>query len=288
DPERRAKGYALQYAFAISRTLGWAEAVVVVDADSEVSPHLLEAFAARLERGAPAVQARYGVLNPMDSWRTRLITVAKACFHDVRSRARERLALSCGIRGNGWCVPHRTLHRVPYRAFSLAEDVEYGLALGRAGLRVHYADEAAVLGEMVSGERAARSQRRRWEHGRAQLRAQVPSLLRRGTPVALDLALDLLLMPLAWVALSIVVTGAAAWWLHAEAALWAAAACGATLALHVARGAQLTGLGWDAATALLHVPGFVLWKLWVMVPGRAASAPWLRTERENAGRVARP
>ncbi|HUS23497.1 MAG TPA: glycosyltransferase family 2 protein, partial [Candidatus Binatia bacterium] len=129
DPERRAKGYALQYAFAISRTLGWAEAVVVVDADSEVSPHLLEAFAARLERGAPAVQARYGVLNPMDSWRTRLITVAKACFHDVRSRARERLALSCGIRGNGWCVPHRTLHRVPYRAFSLAEDVEYGLAL---------------------------------------------------------------------------------------------------------------------------------------------------------------
>jgi len=37
----------------------------------------------------------------MASWRTRLITIAKAAFHIVRSRARERLKLSCGIRGNG-------------------------------------------------------------------------------------------------------------------------------------------------------------------------------------------
>jgi glycosyltransferase involved in cell wall biosynthesis len=86
DTSLRGKGYALQYAFGASLGEGWANAVVVVDADAEVSVNLLEAFAARIESGAHAVQAHYGVLNPMASWRTRLITIAKASFHIVRSR----------------------------------------------------------------------------------------------------------------------------------------------------------------------------------------------------------
>ncbi len=55
---------------------------------------------------------------------------------------------------------------MPHDAFSIVEDLEYGIRLGRAGHRVHYAWEAEVLGEMVSSEKAARSQRRRWEGGR--------------------------------------------------------------------------------------------------------------------------
>ena len=95
-------------------------------------------IAARIAGGAVAVQAHYGVLNPQASWRTQLITIAKGAFHIVRSRARERLGLSCGIRGNGWCVTHELLQRVPYRCFSLTEDLEYGIQLGLAGLRVGY------------------------------------------------------------------------------------------------------------------------------------------------------
>src|SRR6185503_643631 len=144
DSVRRGKGFALQYAFRASHEAAWADAVVVVDADTEVSTNLLEAFATRIEAGADAVQVRYGVLNSEASWRTQLLAVAKACFHDVRSRARERLALSCGLRGNGWCVTHCLLAEIPYEAFSLVEDVEYGITLGLAGYRVHYADEAFV------------------------------------------------------------------------------------------------------------------------------------------------
>ena len=52
-------------------------------------------------------------------------------------------------------VTHTLLKNVPYRAFTLAEDVEYGIEAGLAGYRVHYADEAHVNGEMVSDAKSA-------------------------------------------------------------------------------------------------------------------------------------
>ena len=100
------------------------------------------------------------------------------------------------------CFTHAVLREVPHEAFSIVEDLEYGIRLGRAGHRVHYAWEAEVLGEMVSGEKASRSQRRRWEGGRWAMTRQFGlPLLARGacasaTRVLLDLAMDLLVPPL--------------------------------------------------------------------------------------------
>jgi hypothetical protein len=74
-----------------------------------------------------------------------------AAYHVLRSRARERQRVSCGIRGNGWCVTHKLLASVRYQAFSLAEDLEYGIALGLAGYRVHYAGEAHASQDMTVG-----------------------------------------------------------------------------------------------------------------------------------------
>src|ERR1700738_585177 len=111
DLTRRGKGYALAHAFTWSRSAGIADAVAVVDADSVVSANLLESFAARIESGACALQAHYGVLNATDSWRTRLMAIALGSIHKVRSRARERMRLSCGIRGNGWGVSAMLLQK---------------------------------------------------------------------------------------------------------------------------------------------------------------------------------
>ena len=161
DPTLRGKGYALQFAFKRCHADDWADAIVIVDADSEVTPNLLEAFASRIERGAHALQARYGVLNPWGSWRTRLLTVAIGSVDTLRSRARERWQVSCGLRGNGWCATRQLLEQVSYNAFSLTEDLEYGVALGLAGYRVHYASEAEAAQDMTVSPQAARVQRRR-------------------------------------------------------------------------------------------------------------------------------
>ena len=291
DTERRGKGYALAFAFQASQAHGWAYAVVVVDADTEVSPNLLEAFAARIENGAAVIQAHYRVLNSQASWRTRLMAIAMASFHRVRSRARERLRLSCGIRGNGWCITHRLLRQAPYRAFSLTEDIEYGIDLGLAGYRVRYADEANVAAMMVSGEQAARTQRQRWEGGRLQLiRSRTPALLRaaRGPDggVCLDLALDLLVLPLSYAAINVAVlivlaSVALLWEPSMEIWLWLALGCGASLLLYVLRGWQLSGVGMRGLVDLLRAPFFVLWKVLLMLRAHK-SAEWVRTKREQS------
>jgi cellulose synthase/poly-beta-1,6-N-acetylglucosamine synthase-like glycosyltransferase len=289
DLTRRGKGYALAYAFEASQSRRWAHAVAVVDADTEVSPNLLEAFAARIESGAKAIQVHYGVLNSNDSWRTRLMAVAMAAFHRVRSRAREKLKVSCGLRGNGWCVTHRVLRRVPYHAYSLAEDIEYGIDLGLAGCRVHYADEAQVAGMMVSGETAASVQRRRWEDGRFQLiRSRSGELLkgasRPGGQVCLDLVLDLWILPLSYVVANVVVLvafAALAWLWQPSALIWLCLGigCGLSVTAYVFRGWQLSDVGARGLLDLFKVPSFIVWKFLLMLRTQA-SAEWVRTKRE--------
>ena len=292
DPTLRGKGYALLFAFQRSRADAWADAIAVVNADSEASPNLLEAFAARIEHGADAVQAHYGVLNPWGSWRTRLLTVAMAAYHIVRSRARERWRVSCGVRGNGWCVTQKLLEQVSYNAFSLAEDLEYGIALGLAGYRVHYAGEAEAAQDMTASPQAARTQRRRWEIGRFQLiRSRTLPLLRtalqRRSPVCLDLALDLLVLPFSYVALGVgallVAALLAAWW-HAGFMpwVWFSVGCVLVLVAYVMRGWQLSGIGARGLLDLLGAPVFVIWKLLLMLLSRNQSNGWVRTERKRS------
>jgi cellulose synthase/poly-beta-1,6-N-acetylglucosamine synthase-like glycosyltransferase len=284
----RGKGYALEFAFQRSRADGWADAVVVVDADSEASHNLLSACGARLDAGAAAVQVYYGVLDPHSSWRTRLMCIALSAFHKLRSRARERFGVSCGLRGNGWCVTHAALQRVPYGAFSLAEDIEYGIELGLAGERVHYADEAHVAGEMVSDARSAGTQRKRWEHGRFELIAgrSMPLLraaMRQRSLACLDLALDLLVLPLAYVALNVLLlllgAGLVSWWdPTAMHWLWLACGCAASLALYVLRGWQLSGMGAAGLLDLARAPFFIAWKVLLMLQPRESA--WVRTRRK--------
>jgi cellulose synthase/poly-beta-1,6-N-acetylglucosamine synthase-like glycosyltransferase len=292
EPERRGKGYALSFAFQRSRTDGFADAVVIIDADSEVSANLLEAIAARLERGDQAVQVHYGVLNPLASWRTRLITIAHGSFHMVRSRARERLRLSCGLRGTGWCVTHRLLNVVPYGAFSLTEDVEYGIELGMSGYRVAYAGEAHCNAEMVVSDVIAAPQRARWERGRFQLiRTRTAPLVRRALAqrgaLCLDLALDLLVLPLSYIVLNVTVLllGAAMLalllphfsWLW----LWLAMGSTAVLSTYVVRGWQLSGIGLRGIADLSRVPQFLVWRVLLLLRKRQPKH-WQRTEREHS------
>jgi cellulose synthase/poly-beta-1,6-N-acetylglucosamine synthase-like glycosyltransferase len=292
DRERRGKGYALELAFGhlLAGGCGPFDAAVVVDADTVVTPNLLEAFSARLGRGDAAIQADYEVRNPDESWRTRLMALAFALFHRTRSLGRERLGLSVGLRGNGMCFSRELLRDHPCRAYGLTEDVEYGLDLGLVGVRVAFVHEAEVRGEMVSRGDASVSQRRRWEEGRrALLRDRLPGLVaaavRRHSAVLADLAVDLLVPPLATVGLSL----AAGCMLEAALLLaggapgprtWAWVAAVVLFAAYMVRGIQASGLGWRAVEALLVAPAYAAWKLFVARPfGRGGA--WVRTARRG-------
>ena len=290
DDTLRGKGYALQYAFAHSLRECRASAIAVVDADAEVSTNLLEAFASRLERGAQAIQVHYGVLDPDGSWRTRLLAIAMAAYHIVRSRARERQHVSSGIRGNGWCVTRELLQQTPYSSFSLAEDIEYGIALGLAGHRVWYAGEAEAAQHMTADPLVARKQRQRWEFGRFRLiRTSTLPLLRaaltRPSGVCLDLALDLIVLPITYVALNVgalLLLALLANWLWPGFRGWMefSLGCVAAIALYVARGWSLSGTGLRGLLDLIGAPIFIIWKVMLMLTSRP-QAEWVRTERKQ-------
>lgn len=291
NPQLRGKGHALQHAFHFSLAHPYAQAIVVVDADSRASRNLLQAFATRLVTGAEVAQVFHGVLNPDQNSRNRLMAIAYSAFHRVRSRGRERLGLSCGIRGNGWCITHKALQRVPYAAHGLAEDIEYGLRLGIAGVRVEYIDDAQVLSSMDTDLAGAASQRNRWEQGRSSLPGAFTRQLLAPLPAATrilrrDLGLDLLVPPLATIGLALfllaLVAATAVWTLpSATLPLAALAGCGLgalALTLHVARGWQLSGTGRRGLRDLAMAPRFALWKLALRLRPRTDAA-WVRTRR---------
>ncbi len=295
DDTRRGKGYALAHAFEACIAEGRVDAVVVVDADSVVSSNLLRAFDARLQAGASAVQADYAVRNVDDGWRTRLMAIAFGMFHVVRSTGRENLGVSCGLRGNGMCFTRQLLAEVPHDAFSVVEDVEYGIRLGERGYRVHYAGEAHVYGDMVASERASRSQRERWEGGRAQMakRHAIP-LLRRAlaerNPMLADLAMDVLVPPLSVLVAATIAGSAASLALAAvtrrpNAAMVMFGASGAFLLAYGVRGWQVSGTGARGLASLAYAPGYMAWKATLPLRrrGKAAESQWVRTERESAG-----
>lgn len=291
DPSQRGKGHALAFAFGRLLSEGWSDAVAVVDADCLVTPNLLRAFAARIEEGAGAVQAGYGVANPAASWQAALMAVAFTCVNGIRSRGRERLGLSAGLHGTGMCFAAPILRAVPHPSDSIVEDLEYGLRLGAAGHRVHFAGEAAVRAD--APEAGSASQRRRWEAGRrAAARSHAAPLLRRALaardPVLLDLGLDLLVPPLARLG-AVTAAGAlvtAVGSLSAGRLLVAAWPWWLTLAglvVHVAAGWRLSGTGLAGLSALLHAPAYLAWKVGLALGARRDPAgTWVRTERRGS------
>lgn len=290
--EQRGKGYALELAFATLISEENSDAIVVVDADSDVSPNLLKAMAIRLQEGEGAMQAHYGVRNVDASWRTRLMDLAFTLYHGVRSSARERLMLSTGLRGNGMAFSINTLRRVPYRSYSLVEDVEYGIELGLNGIRVAYVGEAEVRGEMVAGGEASESQRRRWEQGRRGLILRyAPRLLvgavREHNAVLFDLALDLLTPPLTTIVLftavgSLVATGTVGIgmsrpWVTLP---WMFSIAG--LAIYLARGIQMSPQGMRVGLDLVDIQKYMLWKIGLRFrKARKRSDEWVRTARNG-------
>jgi cellulose synthase/poly-beta-1,6-N-acetylglucosamine synthase-like glycosyltransferase len=292
DEALRGKGYALAHAFEASIAGGKTDAVVVVDADTVVSTNLLRAFDARLQAGAKAIQADYAVRNPREGWRTRLMAIAFGMFHIVRSAGRENLGVSCGLRGNGMCFATDLLREVPHDAFSVVEDLEYGIRIGEQGHRVHYAGEAHVYGEMVSSEKASRTQRARWEGGRLQMakRHAIPLVtraIRERNRVLADLAADVLVPPLSVLVTATVLGTAASVALalvarRPNAALLLFGASGVCLVAYVARGWQVSGTGARGLATLGYAPAYMAWKATLRLRRtRKGADAWVRTARQG-------
>lgn len=282
DLTRRGKGYALDYAFTQLLAAGF-DALIVVDADTTVSPNLVSDFHKGFAAGADALQCRYKVRNPAASARTRWMNVALMAFNVLRPRGRDRFGVSAGILGNGFALSRRALQLAPYTAVSLVEDLEYHLQLVRNGCKVHFVDGVTVFGEMPTGGRGVATQRSRWEGGRFRMIAELsPQLLRevlRGRLRLLEPLLELLLLPLSFhVALLLLALST-----PEHAVRGYAAGALALVIIHLLAAVAVGGGGWRDASALFTAPFYMLWKLRMLpalLRNARQEAHWVRTDRE--------
>lgn len=281
DPTRRGKGYALESAFAALAGHA-AEWLIVVDADSTLQPGFLPAMRRAMHSDRHALQACY-LSSAGSHLRSRVSRIAQWGFNLVRPLGRQRLGLSAGLFGNGFALRRQLLERLPYRAFSVVEDLEYHLRLIEAGERVHFVADARVVGEIADSRDGARTQRSRWEGGRLRmLREHWAALLRQslsGNRMAFEQLLDLTLLPLSLhvlllataamlggLGLLVAATGLLAIGLYLLALLW----------LGPTRPADLV--------ALLLSPAYLLWKLTLLPITLASSgrqAAWIRSQRNK-------
>jgi len=283
NPQLRGKGHALEHAFSRLTAMGYAW-LLVVDADSTLEPEFLPAMRAAMHPDRNALQACY-LSQAGSHLRSRVSRLAQWGFNLVRPLARERLGFSCGLLGNGFALRADLLKRLPYRAHSVVEDLEYHLLLVNAGERVHFVPDAGVTGEIADAREGARTQRTRWEGGRLRmLREHAGPLLKRtltGDRAAAELLADLLLLPLGMHLLLLL-----------TAALLGGAGTYAALIGVFAIGLYVAAILWRGPTtaqdlrALAFSPFYLAWKLTLLPATLLHSrrqANWVRSTRNSSG-----
>jgi hypothetical protein len=295
-PDDGGKGPALQWLLQRLRARSEVhDAVVIIDADTTVSPNFLRVMDAKLNEGAQIVQSFYAVRDAETSAATAFRSAALAARHYLRPLARDYIGASVGLYGNGMVFGSQLMQS---RAWSnhLTEDIEFQLECLLDGIPVRFAPDAMVTAEMPVTLDAARTQHERWERGRLDmLQRFAPSLARRsvtgggaGRAAYADAVLDQLVPPFSLLVAGSAGLAAAA---LAQAALRPSASSlrrvvvsGALLLVeagYVVSALRMTGAPPAVYRSLLSAPRAVLWKvgLWSRVLTRRDDVMWVRTAR---------
>ncbi|MHB8597387.1 MAG: glycosyltransferase family 2 protein [Ktedonobacteraceae bacterium] len=289
DAVKRGKGYALNWMLQrLAEDKLQHDAYIILDADSVVKPDFLLSMNRELARGGQALQACNTVLNVTDSPGTALRWLALTLVNHVRSLGRTRLGGSSTLNGNGMCLSHALLTRYPWQAFGQAEDYQYYLTIVEHGERVVYVPDAVVRSQMPATFAQMRTQDIRWESssGSQSTWHAVGTLLKAGLQqrdyVRIEAVAELLTPPLSllvsWCMLTFVLSLFIRPWsgLLISTLLVGGLLCYIGTAFYLLRPPQAV------YKALLHAPGFVLWKLWVyfvLKRSRKHAGEWVRTSR---------
>jgi cellulose synthase/poly-beta-1,6-N-acetylglucosamine synthase-like glycosyltransferase len=286
DVSHVGKGHAI--AFGLEAVAGVPyDALVLVDADCTVSPSVLRAFDAELERGAEAVQGYYTMTSHSESPTGLLRQYALALVHLVRARAKRWYSGSAGLKGSGMCFARPLIEQLGWHSTGLAEDAEQHVALLRSGARVEFAQAALITGDAPSTLSEARIQHERWEAGRSSAaRSGVLPLvwlgIRRRCITLLDAAVELAIPPLSILVLGLTASLTAAWFVGDTAMLRAAAAGLLAIVVYMLSGVLLTRpRPRELLSALIAMPVYVGWKAQLYLKSLISRpAQWQRTRRD--------
>jgi cellulose synthase/poly-beta-1,6-N-acetylglucosamine synthase-like glycosyltransferase len=291
DPERRGKGYALEFGVRQLR-LDPPDVVVIMDADCRLGENALRCMSERAMASGRPVQSLYLMLAPENetpgkgvnlfAWRVR---------NWIRPLGLGLFGLPTQLFGTGMAFPFRLLADRDLGNSRLAEDCALGIALASAGHPPLFVSEAKVHSHFPASQAGSESQRQRWEKGHLEnIIDLVPGALARSlrdrnvglAALAIDMAVPPLSLLVLITALCAVLGGVAC----------VLGASSAALAIPLLS-ALLVGLGtvlaWRAVgrdvlplRELLRLPLHALRKLGFYhgIASGKASSSWIRTDRK--------
>jgi cellulose synthase/poly-beta-1,6-N-acetylglucosamine synthase-like glycosyltransferase len=288
NTEMRGKGYALEWLLQQIWERGDPhDAVVVLDADSVISPNFLRVMDSRIARGERLIQAYYAVREPENARSAGIRAVALTVLHYLRPQGRMVLGGSTGLKGNGMVFAADILREHRWTA-SLTEDIEYHMELIRAGERAMFAPDAVVWAEMPDSLKSSQTQNERWERGRMEMiKTYVPALIREGLRkhnfLLIDAAIEQLIPPFSVV---VGLSGAAliaSLLLRSDVAIGLSVAVIAGQVVYIFTGLALSGAPPSVYRSLLFAPVFLVWKIILYVRLLLGIKPqgWVRTARND-------
>ncbi|MDZ7808682.1 MAG: glycosyltransferase family 2 protein [Gracilimonas sp.] len=288
----RGKGHALRWAFSEILIKDEFEGLVVFDADSQISGNYLCVMNHYMENGSRVIQSSDLVQPQPGVWSSEMTRIGFTLYNLVRPLGRNFLNLSMGLRGNGMCFHPQVLKQIPWEAYSLTEDIEYGILLILKGEKIQFAPEANVIAKMPENSKNAESQRERWEMGRYPIIARyslplIRKFFKTGNLSYLDTFIDLIMPPMVNLMIMILMFTV----LNLIPALFGIGnfmfftlVWGTLFALsiiHLLIGFKAADVDRNLYKALIHVPRYAFWKLMLYIKAFAKGKEenWIRTTR---------
>jgi 1,2-diacylglycerol 3-beta-glucosyltransferase len=290
----RGKGYALRWIFDRIASENNYDAAVIVDADSILDGEFLNVMNSCIKKGAASIQGKDIVEEGPVSWSSAMIKISFLLYNYVRPMGRKVVGLPTGLRGNGMCLSVDTIRSVPWEAYTLAEDVEYGLNLLLKNKSTVFAPDAVVFAKMPMEAKNAQSQRTRWETGRFLLiKKYLPSLMkeawRKKSYIYIDAVIDLItpsVVNMMFIVAVMIFFNAAVLFVgmaisYSYLLLWLIA--GFFGLFHLFAGLYAAKAEKNLYLALLQIPRYIFWKigLYMRIIRKNRQDEWIRTAREK-------
>ncbi len=196
----RGKGYALDYGMNYIKDEP-PEVLVVLDADSLISPQAIATITTIARDTQRPVQATYLMNQPDNPSLTDRVSIfALKVKNLVRILGLNRLGYHSLLTGSGMAFPWSIISQISLAGSKTTDDMQLTVDLALAGKTPIFTEEVLVMGRLMQ-DQAATSQRSRWEHGHLEMiLVEVPRLLKtflqQRRLALLVLALDISIPPL--------------------------------------------------------------------------------------------
>jgi len=295
DDIHTGKGHALKWAFE-HIGLDDFDAVLVIDADTEVDASILKELNMLIIGGSQAIQCYETISNRGESWFTQLIFISRTINSLLYHYAKYKIGLSSYLMGVGMCFRTALLRKIPWTAYSLSEDWEYTARLIEQNIRIDFAARAKVFPQESRSLRQATNQRLRWSKGRFYVVKNLGLKLflqgvRTKNWIMADASLSLLFpnwslqinLILMALIMSLALPASAIRSVSTIMSLLMLAAQGVILAIGIA----LVGDFWQVLKAILVAPLFLVWKFvidFLSMTGIYRGKRWVRAERHIPGK----